>query len=63
MTGNDRDNNVEGDAVEGPLDSVSREEMVQAMREMKNGKASGPSDESAELITACEEVGIEMLVK
>ena len=36
---NDWDHNVEGDAVEGRADCVSREEVVQALNEMKTGKA------------------------
>ena len=32
---NDLDHNVEGDAVEGPVVSVSREEVLQALNEMK----------------------------
>ena len=39
---NDWDHNVEGDEVEGPLVCVSREEMLQALNEMKTGKAHGP---------------------
>ena len=38
---NDWDHNVEGDAVEGPVVCVSREEVL---HEMKSGKASGPSE-------------------
>ena len=51
---NDCDYNVEGDAVEGPVLSVSRVEMLQALNEMKTGKASGPS----EVIAASGGVGI-----
>ena len=40
---NDWHHNVEGDAVEGPVVSVSRVEVLQALNEMKTGKASGPS--------------------
>ena len=32
---NDRDRNVEGDSVEGPVICVSREDVLQAMNEMK----------------------------
>ena len=31
------DRNMEGDAVEGPVVSVSREEVLQALNEMKTG--------------------------
>ena len=41
---NDLDRNVEGDAVEGPIACVSREEVLQALNEMKTGKAPGPSE-------------------
>ena len=35
---NDCDQNVEGDAVEGPVVCVSREDVSQALNEMKTGK-------------------------
>ena len=35
---NDWDHNVEGDAVEGPGVCVSREEVLQALNEMKTGR-------------------------
>ena len=54
---NDWDYNVEGDAVEGPVVCVSREEMVQVLSEGKTGKAPGPSEVSAELIGASGENG------
>ena len=41
---------VDGDAVEGPVVCVSREEMLQALNEMKTGKALGPSEVSLEMI-------------
>ena len=37
---------MEGDAVEGPIVCVSREEVVQTLNEMKTGKAPRPSDVS-----------------
>ena len=46
------DHNVEGDAVEGQVVCVSREEVVQVLNEMKTGKAPGPSDVSLELVAA-----------
>ena len=49
---NDWDHNMEGDAVEGPVVCVSREEALQASNEMKTGKAPGPSEVSLELIAA-----------
>ena len=37
------DRNAEGDAVEGPVVCVSIGEMLQALNEVKTGKAPGPS--------------------
>ena len=48
---NDWDYNVEGDAVEGPVVCVSREEVLQALNEMKTGKVPGPSEIS--LVDCC----------
>ena len=42
---------MEGDAVEGPVVCVSREEMLQALSEMKTGKAPGTSEVS--LVDCC----------
>ena len=55
---NDWDHNVEGDAVEGPVVCLSREEVLQALNKMKTGKAPGPSDISSEWIAASGGVGI-----
>ena len=49
--GIDWDHNLEGDAVEGPVVCVNREDVLQALNEMKTGKAPGPSEVSLELIT------------
>ena len=49
---NDCEHNVEGDAVEGPVVCVGREEVLQALNEMKTIKAPGPSDVSLELNAA-----------
>ena len=49
---NDWDHNVEGDDVEGTADSVGREEVLQALNEMRTRKAPGPSEVSFELIAA-----------
>ena len=37
--------------------------MLQALNEMKTGKAPGPSDVSLELIAASKEVGIQMMAE
>ena len=57
--GNSWDRNVEGDAVEGPVDRVSRQEVLQELNEMKTGNATGPSEESQDLMAASGGVGIQ----
>ena len=54
---------MEGDAVEGPVVCVSREEVLQALNEMKTRKALGPSDVSLELIAASGGVGIQLMAE
>ena len=53
---NDWDHNVEGDAVEGPVVCV-----LQALMEMKTGRAHGPLEVSLELIVASRGVGNQVL--
>ena len=60
---NDWDRNVEGDAVEGPVVCVSREEVLQALNETKTGKAPGSSEVSLELIAASGGVGIQVMAE
>ena len=40
------DLNVKAEMVEGPVERVSREEVVKVIREIKAGKAAGPSEVS-----------------
>ena len=60
---NEWDLNVEEDLVEGPVERVSREEVVKVMGEMKVGKAAGPSEASVEMIAASGEIGIGVMVE
>ena len=60
---NEWDQNVKAEMVEGPVEKVSREEVVKAMREMKVGKAAGPSEVSGEMIAAIGEIGIGVMVE
>ena len=60
---NDWDHNVEGDAVEGSVHYVSREEVLEALNEMKTGKATGPSQVSLKLIAASGGVGIQVIAE
>ena len=63
MEENDWDHNVEGDTVEGPVVCVSREEVLQALSEMKTGKAVGASELSLELSAASGGVGIQVMAE
>ena len=40
---NDLDHNVEGDAIESPVESVSRDEVLQVINEMKTENVREPS--------------------
>ena len=43
---NNPDHDVEGDVVEGLVVCISRKVVLQALNEMKTGKAPGPSEAS-----------------
>ena len=60
---NDTDHNVDGDVEDGPVDCISREELQQALNEMKTGKDPGPSEVSIELIAADRGVGIQAMAE
>ena len=60
---NDFGHNLEGDAVEGPVVCVSREEVLHALNEMITGKVPGPSEVSLELIAAGGRVGIHVMAE
>ena len=60
---NDWDHVTEASMVEGPTKNVTREEMAIAIKVMKPGKAVGPSEECAEMISANGEVGVSVMVK
>ena len=54
---------MEGDAVAGPVVCVSREDVLQALNEMKSGKTPRPSEVSLELIAASGGVGNQVMVE
>ena len=60
---NDRDHVTEASMVEGPIKNVSREEMAIAIKVMKQGKAAGPSEVCADMISASGEVGVSVMVE
>ena len=60
---NEWDQNVKAKLVEGTVERVSREEVVKAIREMKVGKAAGPSKVCFELIAASGEIRIGVMME
>ena len=60
---NDWDHIAEASMVEGPIEKVTHEEMVVAIEALKPGKAAGPSEVCAEMISASREVGISVMMK
>ena len=60
---NDWDHGIETSMVEGPIKNVTRKEMVIAIKVMKPGKAAGPSEVYAEMISASGEVGVSVMIK
>ena len=60
---NDWNGNVKGDAVEGTLVCVSREEVLRALNKFKTGKAPGHPEVSLELIDASGGVGIQVMAE
>ena len=55
---NEWDHMVETDVVEGPVENVARNEIVEAMQRMKPGKATGPSKVGVEMIVASGKIGV-----
>ena len=55
--------NVERDAVEGPVFCVGREEVLQVLNEMKTGKVPGTLEVSLVLIAASGGVGIKVMAE
>ena len=59
---NEWDHMVETDKVEGPVEKVARNEIVEAMQKMKSGKATGPSEVSVEMKVVSGKVGFKVMV-
>ena len=53
----------EEDAVEGQVVCINREEVLQALHEMKTGQPIGPSEVLLELIAASRTVGIQVMAE
>ena len=54
---------VEINVVEGPVEKVGRNEIMEAMQRMKSGKATGPSEVSVEMIVASGEIGVKVMME
>ena len=57
------DHMVETDVVEGPMEKVARNEIVEAIRRMKLGKVIGPFEVSVEMIVASGEIGVKVMME
>ena len=57
------DHKVETDLVEGPVEKVDRNEIMEAMQSMKLGKATGPSEVSVKMIVASGDIGVKVMMK
>ena len=57
------DHIAETDEVEGPVEKVAGNEIVEAMQKMKLGKITGPSEVSVEMIVASDELGVKVMVE
>ena len=60
---NEWDRMVETDLVEGPVEKVVRDEIVEAMQSMKSGKTTGTSEVSVEMIVASGEIGVKVMME
>ena len=61
--GNEWDQMVEADMVEGPVEGVTDDEVMEAMNKMKLGKAAGPSEVNKDMIIASGKFGVGAIKK
>ena len=54
---------VETDLVEGPVEKMACNEIVEAIQSMKSGKATGLSEVSVEMIAASGEIGVKVMME
>ena len=59
---NEWDQVVETDVIEGPVQKVTRTEIVEVMQKMISGKATGPSEVSLEIIVASGETVVKVMM-
>ena len=58
---NNREPLSEAKPVEGPIEELTRKEIIEALKKMKTGKAAGCSEIKADMIKVLEEVGVDIL--
>ena len=56
---NELDQMVEADMVEGPVEEVTDDEVMEAMNKMKLGKAAGPLEVNKDMTIASGKFGVE----
>ena len=54
---------VETDVVEGPVEKVACNEIVEAIQSMKSGKATGTSEVSVEMIVASIKIEVKVMME
>ena len=54
---------VETDVVEGPMEKVAHNEIVEAMQKIKSVKATEPSEVSMEMIVSSDGIGVKVMIK
>ena len=54
---------AKADMVEGPVEEVAYNEVMEAMNKMKLGKAAGPSEVNMDMIMASGKFGVKVLKK
>ena len=60
---NEWDHMVETDVVEGPVEKVVRNEIVEEMQKMKSGKATRPTEVNVTMIVASGEIGVKVMME
>ena len=60
---NEWNREVVSEAVQGPRELITKTEVEQAIKEMKSGKAGGPSEVVGEMINAAGKNGVDMMTK
>ena len=54
---------METDVVEGPVEKVARNEIVEAMQKIKSGKATGTSEVKLEMIVASGKIEVKVMME